>query len=88
MDSEAKEDGPRGARRRAVISFTDTGTGIPPEETEAIFELYRSTKKGGTGLGLAIAQQIVERHGGTITVESEVGRGSTFQVILPETDTT
>ncbi len=81
--SEAQQDTRQVAHQSAVVSFTDTGVGIPAEETEAIFELYRSTKKGGTGLGLAIAQQIVEGHGGTITVKSQVGRGSTFQVTLP-----
>lgn len=81
--SGERQDDLRGGRQQAMVSFTDTGPGIPPEETEAIFELYRSTKKGGTGLGLAIAQQIVEAHGGTIIVQNQVGRGATFQVILP-----
>lgn len=71
------------SRRFVVITFTDTGVGVPKEEMETIFDFYYSSKKGGTGLGLAIAQQIIEEHSGTITVESEVGRGSTFIVALP-----
>jgi signal transduction histidine kinase len=70
-------------RRCVEIVFKDSGVGIPKNERETIFDFYYSTKKGGTGLGLAIAQQIVEEHGGTLFVESEVGRGSTFTVTLP-----
>ena len=70
-------------RRCVKISFADTGVGIPKDERETVFDFYYSTKKGGTGLGLAIAQQIVEEHGGTLFVESEISRGSTFTVILP-----
>ncbi len=72
-----------------VISVADTGTGIPKAEQERIFERFyrvdaaRSRESGGTGLGLAIAKHLVEAHGGRIEVESEVGHGSTFSVILP-----
>jgi signal transduction histidine kinase len=71
------------------IAVIDTGAGIPPEEAGRIFEEFHqidssNTKtKGGTGLGLAIAKRIVEMHGGRITVDSLVGRGSTFKVELP-----
>ena len=61
-----------------VIVVEDTGPGIPPENLARIFEPYFSTKKSGMGLGLAIVKRIVEEHGGVITVESEVGRGSSF----------
>lgn len=65
------------------ISIEDTGTGIPPEEKEKIFEPFYTTKENGTGLGLAIVHKIVENHKGLIKVESEMGKGSTFTVFLP-----
>jgi len=67
----------------AVIDVIDTGPGIPPEETERIFQAYYSTKKGGTGLGLAMARRIVEEHGGQIGVRSEPTKGSNFFIRLP-----
>ena len=81
----------RAARQDAqiVVSVSDTGIGIPHAEQERIFERFyrvdaaRSREVGGTGLGLAIAKHLVEAHGGRLTVESEVGRGSTFSVFLP-----
>jgi len=75
-----------GAVRLAVI---DTGIGIPGRDIPRIFERFyrvdraRSRDTGGTGLGLAIARHVAEQHGGRITVESELGRGSTFRVELP-----
>jgi len=73
---------------RVVVSVTDTGTGITPENLGRIFDPFFTTKKVGvgTGLGLSTCYSIVRRNGGTITVESEVGRGSTFQVELPLDD--
>jgi signal transduction histidine kinase len=65
------------------LSVTDTGVGMRPEDLERCFEVYFSTKKGGTGLGLATTRRIVEEHGGTITVVSEVGRGTSFSIVLP-----
>jgi CheY-like chemotaxis protein len=61
----------------------DAGTGIPPEVLNRIFDPYFSTKEKGSGLGLAISYSIVRQHGGAITVESEVGVGTTFKVYLP-----
>jgi two-component system cell cycle sensor histidine kinase/response regulator CckA len=61
----------------------DTGTGIPPEVLNRIFDPYFSTKEKGSGLGLAISYSIVGAHGGAITVESEVGVGTCFRVYLP-----
>lgn len=73
-----------------AILVTDTGSGIPPEALEYIFEPFRQVDNAitrenrGTGLGLAITKQLVELMGGTITVESELGQGSTFTVFLPQ----
>ncbi len=67
------------------IKVTDTGIGIPPEIVESIFDPYFTTKGPGegTGLGLAMAQGIVESYGGKITVESQLGKGTTFTLYLP-----
>jgi signal transduction histidine kinase len=67
----------------AVIDVIDTGPGISPDALARIFDAYYSTKKAGTGLGLAMARRIAEEHGGQITVRSEVGKGTDFQVHLP-----
>ena len=66
-----------------VTTITDSGVGIPAEQLVHLFEPYRTTKEHGTGLGLMISQRIVRDHGGTISVESEPGRGTTFTVRLP-----
>jgi len=73
-----------GAHGRALaVRFADTGPGIPQERRTQIFEPLFTTRTDGTGLGLSTSKRIVERHGGTLTVESEVGVGSTFTVTLP-----
>lgn len=72
-----------GSQGEVVIEIEDDGPGIPTEALERIFEVFYSSRGGGTGLGLPIAKQIVERHGGTIDVESEVGVGTTFRIRLP-----
>ncbi len=66
------------------VTVADTGSGIPAENLEDIFQPFFTTKKDGTGLGLAITYGIVQEHNGSIFVESEVGRGTTFRVILPQ----
>jgi two-component system NtrC family sensor kinase len=67
----------------AVISVSDEGKGIAHENLSNIFRPFFTTKGQGTGLGLSLARRIVESHGGTITVSSEVGSGTQFEVRLP-----
>lgn len=74
-----------GSPGEVIVSFTDTGPGIPPEIKYKIFDPFFSTKAvgSGTGLGLSICYGIIEKHGGRIEVDSEIGKGATFRVILP-----
>jgi signal transduction histidine kinase len=72
-----------GSGGEVVIEVEDDGPGVPPGMRERIFEVFYSSRGGGTGLGLPIARQIVERHGGTIEMESEVDRGTIFRIRLP-----
>jgi two-component system sensor histidine kinase BaeS len=71
------------------VRVRDSGEGIRPEDIPHVFERFyrgeksRSRLTGGAGLGLAIARGIVEAHGGTMQVESEISRGTTFSFILP-----
>jgi PAS domain S-box-containing protein len=69
--------------RQAAVKFHDTGPGIPPENLERLFEPFFTTKAHGLGLGLAICYEIVQQHGGQITVDSQPGQGTTFTVWLP-----
>jgi PAS domain S-box-containing protein len=66
-----------------VISVSDHGTGIPEQHRPRVFDPYFTTKADGRGLGLAVSYSIVVNHGGAITLDSEVGRGTTFTVYLP-----
>jgi signal transduction histidine kinase len=72
------------------ITVTDSGIGVDPEDHQKIFEKFGQAEergdaraKGGTGLGLTISREIVERHGGSILVDSELGKGARFIVTLP-----
>jgi signal transduction histidine kinase len=84
-----EEDAEAGGDRWVEVRVSDTGAGIPPEEIERIFNKFyqsphhQSQRERGTGLGLAIARHIVEAHGGIIWVESQLGQGSTFILLLP-----
>jgi len=75
--------------RDAVLEISDTGVGIPAEDVEHVFDRFyrvdkaRSRDTGGTGLGLSIVQQIIRLHAGSVTVQSEQGKGTTFTVQLP-----
>lgn len=79
----------KGKEEHIRLAVQDTGIGIPPEQQARIFDRFyrvdkgRSRQMGGTGLGLAIAEWIVQAHGGTIHLQSTVGVGSTFTVLLP-----
>ncbi len=78
----------KGAKKRgmtpfAKISISDTGDGIKPDEKEKIFDPFFTTKEGGTGLGLAIVHRIVENHEGFISVNSQLNKGTTFEIFLP-----
>jgi hypothetical protein len=67
----------------AVIEISDTGTGIPPEHLSKILDPFYTTKEKGTGLGLSVVYGIVERHGGTLEIDSVVGKGTTVRIKLP-----
>jgi PAS domain S-box-containing protein len=75
--------------QRALVTFTDTGTGIPAAELPRLFERFRrvSGAKGrsfeGSGIGLALVQELVHLQGGEVRVESEIGKGTTFEITLP-----
>jgi signal transduction histidine kinase len=66
-----------------LIRVTDTGPGMTPETQKNAFQPYFSTKKGGTGLGLPIVRRVVEEHGGSIHLSSELGKGTQFTLLFP-----
>lgn len=80
----------REAGNLVTVSVRDTGVGIPMQDIDRIFERFyrvdkaRSRMMGGTGLGLTIVQEIAQAHGGRVMVDSEIGQGSTFTVVLPK----
>jgi signal transduction histidine kinase len=65
------------------ITIRDDGPGIPPEKQEKIFEAYYTTKEKGTGLGLATVKHNVELYGGSVRVESGLGKGARFVLVFP-----
>ena len=65
------------------ISVRDSGPGIAPDKIGRVFEAYYTTKEKGTGMGLAIVKHNVELYGGTVRLESELGKGANFTVIFP-----
>lgn len=75
----AKQEG----GKEVLIQITDTGEGIPEENLGKVFDYYFTTKEKGMGLGLPIAHKIIREHGGSVEVQSTVGRGTTFRVRLP-----
>jgi len=70
-------------KNEAVIQISDTGSGIAPDRLPDIFNAYHSFRPHGSGLGLPTAKKIVETHNGTITVDSELGKGTLFTIKLP-----
>jgi signal transduction histidine kinase len=66
-----------------IITISDTGPGISPDMQRRIFEPFFTTKARGTGLGLAVARRVIEEHGGTIEVSSELGQGTKFTIQVP-----
>jgi len=69
-----------------VIQFEDTGAGIPKEDLTRIFDPFYTTKEKGTGLGLAVSYDIIKKMNGTLTAESEAGKGSVFTITIPYTN--
>ncbi len=67
----------------AVIEISDTGLGIEAEKLDKIFDAYYTTRSGGSGLGLPTARKIIEAHGGSIDVNSQPGKGTSFKIRLP-----
>jgi signal transduction histidine kinase len=67
---------------KTIVEVADTGSGLTPEECARIFTPYYTSKQHGTGLGLAIVQSVISDHGGTISVQSQPGRGTIFVIEL------
>jgi signal transduction histidine kinase len=68
-----------------LISVSDTGVGLPPEQADQIFRAFFTTKDNGTGMGLPISRSIIESHGGRLWAAGASGRGATFRFTLPAT---
>jgi signal transduction histidine kinase len=77
IKSECAED------RHLLVSVSDTGVGLPPQEVSQIFNAFFTTKPDGTGMGLSISRSIVESHGGRLWATANSGRGATFHLTLP-----
>jgi signal transduction histidine kinase len=72
-----------GSHPLVELTIQDEGVGIPTEDLDRVFHPFFTTKERGTGLGLAVVHQIMENHGGQITVKSEPSEGTTFRLVLP-----
>lgn len=85
VEEDRREILVRTARREDGVeaAVTDTGPGIEPALREKIFQVFYSTRKDGTGMGLPVVRRIVEEHGGTLTLQSEVGKGTSFGLFFP-----
>jgi signal transduction histidine kinase len=70
-------------RNRILISIEDSGVGIEPERLPSLFTAFITTKERGMGLGLSLCQMIVDRHNGQLSVSSDVGKGTRFEITLP-----
>jgi two-component system nitrogen regulation sensor histidine kinase GlnL len=79
----SRQTGSGGGTSFAVVSFHDTGVGIPQEQLERLFDPFFTTRPKGTGLGLTIVQRVIHEHHGRISVSSVLGQGSTFTIELP-----
>jgi signal transduction histidine kinase len=77
LQSQRGEDG------EVRISVSDTGVGLPPEQTDQIFNAFFTTKPHGTGMGLRISRSIVESHGGRLWADGNASRGASFHLTLP-----
>ncbi len=71
-------------RNGVALDLIDTGCGMDSKTAMRMFEAFFSTKNGGSGLGLPTARKIIEAHGGRISVQSEVGRGTQFTIEFPQ----
>ena len=77
---------PLEAGKYVLVTIADRGTGIPKEHLAKVFDPYFTTKQRGSGLGLAVTYSIINKHGGHITLESTLGKGTTFRLYLPATE--
>jgi signal transduction histidine kinase len=73
----------RGENEQVVVSVSDTGPGLPPQQAEQIFDAFFTTKPHGTGMGLRISRTIVESHGGRLWAAENSPRGASFHLTLP-----
>ena len=73
----------RSEDEQILVTVSDTGIGLPPQQAKHIFDAFFTTKPHGTGMGLRISRSIIESHGGRLWVAGNPGRGATFQFTLP-----
>ena len=83
VNARALTNGFKAERGALIVSVTDRGSGMSAETKRRVFEAFYTTKQHGTGLGMMITHEIIKKHGGLIEVESEEGRGTTVEVLLP-----